>query len=148
MGTAELELAKKFLPYPFNQNGGVLVKKKIVALAEAISRSDSQFAKDDAGAVESLINDCSTYVEKVVAMESVQSVARFRMEAKEYQDLLIRLDRNRKFAHDSLIASVRLANRLCGVYEVEKVYDGPEERIAIAEYAMLVTQEFFAERQK
>lgn len=147
MGIAELEMVKNILPV-YNENGGAAVKQKILALAEAIKRSNDTFARDDAQAVETLINDCGAYIERVLAMEAAQSIARFRMEHQEYQEFIMRLDRNRKIAHDSLIASVRLANRLCGVYGVERVYDGPEERIAIAEYAMLVTQEFFAERQK
>ncbi|OPX89431.1 MAG: hypothetical protein A4E53_01508 [Pelotomaculum sp. PtaB.Bin104] len=43
--------------------------------------------------------------------------------------------------------AVRLVNRLCGVYSVEQVYTGPDERILIADFAFEVTSEFFKERK-
>lgn len=124
-----------------------MVKKKILSLIEKIKASQSQYAKDDLKAVENFITDCGRYVDKVTAMEAALVSARFRMEPEDYRELIIELDRSRKYAHDALIASVRLINRLCGVYGAECVYDGPDERILIAELAIEVAAEFFKERK-
>ena len=122
-------------------------KARILTLIEAINKSHEKYKDDDLQAVEEFINDCGRYVEKVTAMEAAISAARFRLEPEDYRQLIMELDRSRKLAHDALIASVRLVNRLCGVYGVQKVYDGPDERIPIAEFAMEVTNEFFKERR-
>lgn len=123
------------------------VKNKIMNLIQAINNSGSQYKSSDLKAVEDLIVDCGSYIDKVAAMEAALAAARFRMEPGDYQDLIVRLDRSRKYAHDALIASVRLINRLCGVYNTDVVYNGPDERILIAELAAEVVMEFFKERK-
>ncbi|MGB9803119.1 DUF3232 domain-containing protein [Desulfofundulus sp.] len=122
-------------------------KTKVMTLIEAINKSDGKFKNDDLLAVQEFIDDCGRYIERVTAMEAALQVARFRLEPEDYRQLIVDLDRGRKLAHDALIASVRLVNRLCGVYGVPKIYDGPDERIPIAEFAMEVTSEFFKERR-
>jgi len=123
------------------------VKQKILNLINAINGSSGQHKDSDLRAVEDFIADCGSYVERVTAMEAALATARYHMEPDNYQDLIVRLDRNRKYAHDALIASVRLMNRLCGVYNAKPVYTGPDERILIAELAAEVAMEFFKERK-
>ncbi len=122
-------------------------KERITALITAIKTSNEPNKEDDLRSVEELINDCGRYIEKVTAMEAAIAATKFRMEPEEWREHIMTLDRNRKLAHDSLIVSVRVINRFCRLYEVERVYDGPEERIPIAEFAMVVTQDFFNERK-
>ena len=123
------------------------IKQRIQVLTNSIIASDNQYANEDVQAVEDFISDCGNYVDKVTTMEAALSVARFRMEPDEYREFIIRLDRNRKYAHDALIASVRVMNRLCGVYDVAKIYEGPDERIPIGDFALEVSTEFFKERK-
>jgi hypothetical protein len=126
---------------------GISIKLKIKKLIDAINASQEKFKADDLLAVEDFINDCGRYIERVNAMEAALQVARLRMEPEDYRQLIMDLDRSRKLTHDALIASVRLVNRLCGVYGVEKIYTGPDERIPIAEFAKEVTDEYFKERK-
>ncbi len=123
------------------------VKEKITVLINAIQCSRESHKDHDLEAVEDLIVGCGSYINKVIEMEAAIATARFRMEPEDFQELVTRLDRNRKYAHDSLIASIRLVNRLCGVYGVSPVYTGPDERIPMAEFAMLTTEEYFRERK-
>lgn len=123
------------------------VKQSIAALTNAIKESGSEHTDDDLIAVEDFIKDCGAYVDKVTAMEGAMTSARFRLEGDKYKEYIVRLDRNRKYAHDSLIASVRLMNRLCGVYGVAQLYRGSDDRILVAEFAMQVVENFFKERK-
>ncbi|MGI9951420.1 DUF3232 domain-containing protein [Moorellaceae bacterium AZ2] len=122
-------------------------KERISALIQAINMSGTPHKKDDLQSVEDFIEDCGKYIDSVMAMEAALAVARYRMEPEDYREHIIELDRRRKLNHDALIASVRLVNRLAKLYGCEPVYTGPDERIAIAEFAMEITQEFFAERK-
>lgn len=123
------------------------VKKKIMDLIDAIQGSQETHKHQDLEAVENFVSDCGAYVDRVTAMEAALASARYRLEPEDYRQLIVQLDRSRKYAHDALIASVRLVNRLCGLYGVDKVYDGPDERILIAELAIEVAAEFFKERK-
>lgn len=119
------------------------VKEKITVLINAIQGSQEPYKDHDLEAVEGLITDCGNYIDRVMAMEAAIASARFRLEPQDFQELVTRLDRGRKYAHDSLIASIRLVNRLCGVYGVDIVYTGPDERIPMADFAMEVVKEYF-----
>ncbi|MCL5272773.1 MAG: DUF3232 domain-containing protein [Gammaproteobacteria bacterium] len=123
------------------------VKQKILELISAINAAENEFKKDDIEAVENAIYDAAKYIDRVIAMESAMVSARFRMEPDEYREFILNLDRGRKIAHDALIASIRLVNRLCGIYGIEKIYAGPMERIAIAEFGKEIVDSFFAERK-
>lgn len=124
-----------------------MIKARIIALIDAIKRSKESNKNLELEYVENFIKDCGAYIEKVNAMEAALTSARFRLEPDDYRELIVQLDRSRKYAHDALIASVRLINRLCGVYDVPQVYKGPDERILIADFALEVTTEFYKERK-
>lgn len=68
-------------------------------------------------------------------------------EPEEYREHLVNLDKSRKIAHDSLIVSTRLLNKLCRLYDIEPIYKGSDSRIEVAEFAKQVVDEFFAERK-
>jgi len=124
-----------------------MIKAKVNALIEAINAGSSPHKNDELQIINDFINDCGAYVEKVTAMEAAMATERFRLDPSDYRELIMRLDRNRKLAHDALIASVRVVNRLCLAYDVPKAYEGPDERIPIAEFAKNVVDEYFQERK-
>jgi hypothetical protein len=124
------------------------IKKKFEKLISAISGAkETTYKKDDLQSVEDLILDCGRYIEKVNHMESAITVARFRMEPDEYREYVMNLDRSRKYAHDALVASVRVLDRLCRAYQVDPLYAGPDERIPVSEFAMDVVKEMFEGRK-
>jgi len=122
-------------------------KEKIDRLIKAVNQSDDSEKSEYLQAIETMIADCGKYIERVTAMEAAQCTARFRLEPGEYRDLIVRLDRARKFAHDSMMVSVKLVDRICALMGVEKVYGGPDERILIADFAGEITKEYFEERK-
>lgn len=124
-----------------------MFKEKIDLLIQAINRSNDNEKAEYLQAVESMIVDCGRYIERVTAMEAAQATARFRMEADEYKDLIVRLDRARKYAHDSMMVNVKLVNRICALMGAEKIYDGLDERILIADFAGQITREYFEDRR-
>jgi len=123
------------------------VKAKIAALIEAVNTGKTPHKTDELQIINDFINDCGNYIEKVTGMEAAIATERFRLDPADYRELIVRLDRNRKLAHEALIASVRVVTRLCLAYQVPKVYEGPDERIPIAEFAKEVVDEYFAERK-
>jgi len=121
-----------------------LVKKAINRLIEEMEKKS---AKEDIEIVQSFVQDCSKYVDAVVNMENAITVSRFILEPDAYREHLVNLDKSRKIAHDSLIVSVKLVNKLCRLYDVDPIYKGSDSRIEVAEFAKQVVDEFFAERK-
>ncbi len=128
--------------------GGLCItKEKFTALIEAISGSDEPNKKDDLQVVEDFYQACGEYVQAVVQMEAAIITARDRMEGREYREYLSQLDNSRQHAHEALIASVKILERICLMYQVEPVYQGPTERVPIAEFAMQAVEEVFRKRK-
>ena len=88
------------------------------------------------------------YADCVFSMESALTAARFRLEGEELRELTMRLDRNRHTAHESLISSIRAANRYLfktfgtatipvgGVYDGDPLHIRYNNREAIGEWAL------------
>ncbi len=89
------------------------------------------------------------YADVVLTMEQRLQSARFRLEGQELRDLTMRLDQNRHVAHESLIDSIKIANRYLfrtygadtipvgGVYDSDPLHLKYNNRDAIGEWALL-----------
>lgn len=129
-----------------NLKATMAYRPKLLALIDAIANSDESNKHDDLNAVEAFFQDCGGYVNAVVHMESAIIIARDCMEAPLHQEHLAQLDASCHHAHEALIAAIKLLTRLCQLYRVEPIYTGPFEHFPIAEFAMRVAGEMFAER--
>jgi len=126
-----------------------MLKEKLTGLSLKIKSSDNLYKDMDIEFVENYAKKCGEYVEKVNAMESAISIARYRMEAEEYREYIMELDRSRKIAHDALIADTKVLNKICQIYNYPLIYTGSfEDRNEIAEFAKKIVDEFFEGRQK
>jgi hypothetical protein len=96
-----------------------------------------------------MLDQCGEYVERVNTMTDLCNVGKFGMDGEEYRERMNSIDRSRSTVHNSLIANVKLVNRLCGLYGLEPLFLGdPEDRIEVAEFAMAVVAENFTNRKK
>ena len=121
------------------------IKERINALLEKI--------KDDpdlVSLVRDMVDSCANYVDTVVNMENVINVYRFHVEdPSELRVMIQRLDQTRRIVHNTVISNVRIVDRLCKINGVEPVFGGlDEDRLAIAEFAKKVVDEFFEDRKK
>lgn len=121
------------------------IKNKVNALLEKI--------KDDAdktSLVRDMIDSCANYVDTVVNMENAINVYRFRAEdPSELRVMIQRLDQTRRIVHNALISNVRIVDRLCKMEGVEPIFGGSDEdRLAVAEFAKRVVDEYFEDRKK
>jgi len=121
------------------------IKERINALLEKI--------KDDpdlVSLVRDMVDSCANYVDTVVNMENMINIYRFRTEdPAEFRIMVQRLDQSRRIVHNSVISNVRIIDRLCKLNNVELVYGGSDEdRLAVAEFAKKVVDEFFEDRKK
>lgn len=119
------------------------IKQQINSLIEKLG--DDKLLIDS---VEKVVEDCGRYIKAVHDTEVAYTVARFKMEPDEYREYYANLDRNRKIVHDALIAGVRLLNRICQLCGQEPIYNGPEDRVSIAEFAKEIVDEYFEERRR
>ena len=120
------------------------IKNKVNALLEKI--------KDDAdktSLVRDMVDSCANYVDTVVNVENAINVYRFRVEdPSELRVMIQRLDQTRRIVHNTVISNVRIVDRLCKINGVEPVFGGlDEDRLAIAEFAKKVVDEFFEDRK-
>jgi len=121
------------------------IKERINALLEKI--------KDDpdlVSLVRDMVDSCANYVDTVVNMENAINVYRFRVEdPSELRVMIQRLDQTRRIVHNTVITNVRIVDRLCKINGVEPVFGGlDEDRLAVAEFAKKVVDEFFEDRKK
>jgi hypothetical protein len=122
-----------------------MIKGKINTLVENAKNDPDVLAL-----AQEMVDACANYVDTVVNMENVISIYRFKAnDPADYRAMVQRLDQSRRIAHNALIAAVRIVDRLCAMYGVEPVYGGhDEDRLAIAEFAKAVVDEYFEGRQK
>lgn len=121
----------------------ISVTKKFTTLVEA--------ARDDEDALEMIersMNSFVLYVQAVYAMEVKIPILRFRCDATELGEAIMELDRSRRNAHEGAIASVKILNRICKMFDVAPLFEGnTEDRLAIAEFCSETVAAFFRERK-
>ncbi len=109
---------------------------------------DIDVSRDAIAYIEDIIKTCGEYVERVTTMEAALTVARYRMEGEEYREYVSNLDRSRRIAHDAIVANTAILCRYCRLANVPLIYTGDlKSRYEVAEFAFMVTAEFFKERQ-
>jgi len=121
------------------------IKNKVNALLEKI--------KDDAdktSLVRDMVDSCANYVDTIVNVENAINVYRFRVEdPSELRVMIQQLDQTRRIVHNALISNVRIVDRLCKMEGVEPIFGGSDEdRLAVAEFAKRVVDEYFEDRKK
>jgi len=95
------------------------------------------------------LNAFAEYVRVVNEMENCISILRFRLEPEQYRQTLENLDRNRRITHNSVIAGVKMINRMCKAKELPLFFEGDiTDRIEVAEFAMKFVAIVFKERKK
>ena len=100
-------------------------------------------------AIENALKNFVDYTNKVYSMETQMMIAKHRIDdPREYQDLVTRLDSGRRAAHEGAIASVGMLNRICDMSGIEKIYDGPDDRISIGDFCGEIVNEFFKDRSR
>jgi len=122
-----------------------LYKEKIEKLVRLLNGAGEQdMAKD----MDEILKSCAFYIDRVVAMESAQSILRFTLEPDDYRMTLTELDKNRKIAHNGLIANVKLMNRYCKLVGIDPIFKGDtDSRIEVAEFAMEIVKDIFETRK-
>lgn len=98
--------------------------------------------------INSVERSIDRYADTVLTMQTTLSSARFRLDGQELRELTVRLDRNRHTAHESLIDSIRIANRYLfktygaetipagGVYDADPLHLKYNNRDAIGQWAL------------
>ncbi len=119
-----------------------MYRKQITNLLAAIMQSNDPHQERLLNQVQNMIDQAGAYVEAVMAMESRIEVLRFRMEPEDYRIAVAQLDSRRKSMHDALISLVNIVNRICEKFSQEKIYQGDNDRISIAQFAFDLAKEF------
>lgn len=94
--------------------------------------------------IDKLLNAAERYFCKVFEMESRLKIARLRLDGEELRDLTENMDKNRRYAHEALIADLHIFNRyilkeFAGEVPVGGIFSkSPEaihDRYAVADWA-------------
>ena len=105
-----------------------------------------------------LIKDCLSYFDgyhsRIYEMETWLSLYGYHNISKaDYQDKSAALDKSRSVAHNAVISSIGILNRLCGQSNIPLVYEGivSEERphrVEIADAVLAYVEEIVTQRRK
>lgn len=127
-----------------------MYKERVVNLLDAISKKNEKdpSVKDFIyNAVKSCLDNFVGYTNSVYMAETTMMMNRFRnVDVQEYQEAVSRTDTSRRNAHEAAIASTNMLNRICDSVGVDRVYDGPDDRIAIGDFCGQIVNEFFEDR--
>lgn len=106
--------------------------------------------KEDLDIIQESIDSFPKYINSIVKMETGIKVAKFRCNTQdEFVEEIQRLDRNRRYSHNAAIVAVKVLNRLCDIYEVEKIYLGDvDDRQEVADFAKEVVDIYYSIRKK
>ena len=128
------------------------IKDYVEGLLSAINEKMVSPQKETAtNMVTKFLNSCNDYVTAVYNMETSIQVARFRLDDNEYRETIMRLDRNRKTCHNSLVGAVNSTNRIAGMVDYPKVLDNEnveerQNRRDCGNLAIEVVKEYFDAR--
>lgn len=113
-------------------------------IMDLISRLESAY---EIVLVRDMITNCEVYLQKVIALEA-QIITRTAIDSEEYRQRVSEMDKQRSTAHNSLISSVAIVNRLCRIADLPPLFPGNiDNRIEVAEFAMKLVNEMFQHRR-
>lgn len=118
-----------------------MYKEKLEELSRAIALSKDH-QQVDLDAVEDVVRAALRYVDRVVNMEVIITHQKQRLVADEYRVTLEDIDRQRTSAHESLMATLKVANRLAALYGLPELFSFQHRRQA-AEIAGKIVAEYF-----
>ena len=113
--------------------------------------------KDDAellGLIEGCLSSFGEYHARIYEMEAWLSMYGYHNTPKaDYQDKSTALDKSRSAAHNAVISSIGILNRLCGQNNIPLIYDGvvSEERphrVEIADAVLAYVEDIVMQRRK
>ena len=121
-----------------------------MTLVEKINKLIEVADKEDLDIIQDSIDSFPKYIDSIVKMEVGATIAKHRCNTQdEFVAEIQRLDRNRQVCHNSAIVSTKILNRLCNLYNIEKIYKGDvEDRYEVADFAKEVVDIFYKIRKK
>lgn len=117
-------------------------------LFQVISSSKDEFAKEDLDTIDDALTQCRRYVEVVDATEQQIKLAYVRFDGDDLREKVVNYDRQRRAAHEAAIGSANMLNRLSNLYGCEKIYNGGEDRLEVADFCLEVVVQIFENRKK
>ena len=127
----------------------MICKESILALIKK-SRDDSELL----GLTEDCLSSFSDYHAHIYEMETWLSIYGYHNTPKEdYQDKSTTLDTLRSSAHNAVISSIGILNRLCEQNNIPLVYEGivsveRPHRVEIADAVLAYVEEIVKQRRK
>lgn len=135
------------MPTPTSQGGQSFMEKESALLRRLKETDYAMFDgnKDEAlDTVGSSLMSMPDYVNTVVRMQVMQPIWAQRCEQDEYMDNVQRIDRQRKHAHDAVIANVNILNRMSAGLGLQPFADvDTADRHAVADLAGRYVNEIY-----
>lgn len=123
-----------------------MYKERLKNLVNSLTEScaDPEFILDG----QEFIRSCTKYIE-TVCTSKVYILLRNSINPKEFRTQFAQLDKARSASHNYLISKVKMMNRYCEMAGSDPLFSGDiKNRIEIAEFAQIITEELFSERKK
>ena len=122
-------------------------RKLLSAINERVEISNQE-SLSNLQAVADCIITCSNYIQSVIQFEIITGTASVLYDAGQATEIYQREDMARHNAHEAAIIHVRLLNRICDAYGVERVYVGDvSNRIQVADFCGELTNTVFQNRK-
>lgn len=113
---------------------------------EKISQLTSLCSEPEKKFIERMLLSAANYIQAVAEMET-KALNYAGRPAQELRDAVSESDSARTRAHDSLIAAVNVANRICIAHGMEPLYTGDSVRRHYGDFALALTTEIFEQRR-
>lgn len=117
-------------------------------LFQVISSSKDEFAREDLETIDDALTQCRRYVEIVDTTEQQIKLAYVRFDGDDLREKVVNYDLQRRRAHESAIGSANMLNRLSNLYGCDKIYNGGEDRLEVADFCLEVVVQIFENRRR
>lgn len=108
---------------------------------------DAENAEQDLTFLNGCVSAAENYVSRVVEYQCLKTLKTRTMGTGALINMSQEIDRARHAAHESMIANVRILNRLAASYGIDKIYTGDEEnRYQIGDFAGELISDIFRNR--
>ena len=119
----------------------------VSVIKERVVKSDQE-SLSDLQAVVDCVNACGNYVQAVIRFEAQISSASALCDVTQAAEIYQAEDLARHNAHEAAIIHVRVLNRLCDAYNVERIYIGDiSNRFQVADFCGELTNTVFQNRK-
>lgn len=123
-----------------------MIRDKVANLVQEIAKTE-EYKEENLKFVEERLQSIGNYISKVYMSEMQINIIMARYEGQEQRDYIMKLDNDRRIAHNSAIDAVNQLNRAAELYHCEPIAEiDTNDRYAVHDFCKECVDECFDDK--